>query len=94
QPSQKLSYAKASYESVYGTIACGWEMKDGKMKVDMKVPANTTATIVLPGADAAQVMESGTAIQSVFKSVKQEGANTIIEAGSGEYHFEYPAKTK
>lgn len=94
QPSQKLSYAKASYESVYGTIASGWEMKDGKMKVDMKVPANTTATIVLPGADAAQVMESGTAIQSVFKSVKQEGANTIIEAGSGEYHFEYPANTK
>ena len=89
QPGKKLSYAKASFESSYGTIASGWEMKDGKMMVKMRVPANTTATIILPSAQADKVTEGGMALSTVFKNVKQENNNLVIEAGSGEYSFEY-----
>ena len=89
QPDKKLTYARASFESSYGQIASGWEMKDGKMMVKVKVPANTTATIVLPMAESDKVMESGVSLANAFKNVKQDKNNVLIEAGSGEYSFEY-----
>jgi alpha-L-rhamnosidase len=89
QPNKQLTYAKASFESSYGTIASGWEMKDGKLVVTIKVPANTTATIVLPSAQAASVTEGGTALSPAFKNVKQDKNNLVIETGSGDYSFEY-----
>lgn len=89
QPDRKLTYAKASFESSYGQIASGWELRDGKMLVKLKIPANTTATIILPMAEPEKVTESGMPLAGTFKKVKQDKNNTIIEAGSGDYSFEY-----
>jgi alpha-L-rhamnosidase len=95
QPGNKLTYAKASFESSYGMIASGWEMKDGKLLVKIKVPANTTATIVLPMAQTDKVTEGGVPVATAFKNVKQDKGNVVIETGSGEYSFEYvPANSK
>lgn len=49
-PDKRLAYAKASYESVYGKITSGWEIKGDSTVVNVTIPANTTATIILPGA--------------------------------------------
>lgn len=43
-----LKYAKASYNSVYGLIECGWERKDGQVVYTVIVPSNCTAQIILP----------------------------------------------
>ncbi len=93
QPGKQLTYARASFESSYGTIASGWEMKDGKLLIKVKVPANAMATIVLPMAQADKVMESGAPLATAFKSVKQDKNNVVLEAGSGEYSFEYVPAT-
>lgn len=50
QPNSKLFYAKASYESLYGTITSGWEQQGNTLLVAVTIPPNTTATILLPGA--------------------------------------------
>jgi len=42
-PSKRLNYAKASFESSYGTILSGWERKEGKVIYKIKIPVNTTA---------------------------------------------------
>jgi alpha-L-rhamnosidase len=89
QPDKRLRYAKASYESDYGQIASGWEIKNGALLVSIKIPANTTATITLPAVDPGNVTENGQSIESVFKNIKQENGNTIFDAGSGEYLFVY-----
>jgi alpha-L-rhamnosidase len=89
QPDKRLKYAKASYESSYGQISSGWEMQDGKLVVKVKIPANTSAKITLPSAQMDKVTENGIVVTSVFKNVKQEGKNVVLEAGSGEYVFEY-----
>ena len=47
-PSKKLTYSKATFESSYGTVASGWERKGNKMVITVKIPANTTSTIVIP----------------------------------------------
>jgi alpha-L-rhamnosidase len=94
KPDKRLSYAKASFESSYGEITSGWEIKDGKMIMHIKIPANTTATVTLPSVSSDQVTENGTSITTAFKNIKQDNGNTILEIGSGEYIFEYPYQVK
>lgn len=47
----------ASYDSVYGVIRSAWSCKDGKITVDVSIPVNTTAQIVLPEKE--EVIEVG-----------------------------------
>lgn len=53
-------WVKVSHDSPYGRIFVKWERRDGEMLVDLVVPANTTATLKLPGkAGGERVVESG-----------------------------------
>jgi len=90
-PAKKLNYAKASFESPYGTIASGWERKDGKITVKVKIPANTTATIILPVDDAGKITENGKAlsVNTNFSAFKKAVNSVSFESGSGEYIFEF-----
>ena len=47
-PGGSLAFAKAEYKSVYGTVSCGWEKRDGGYVYEVRVPANTTARLILP----------------------------------------------
>jgi alpha-L-rhamnosidase len=89
--SDKLTYAKATFESLYGTVVSGWERKEGKIIVKVIIPANTTAEILLPEGDPEQISESGTAVMGNRKllSAGKENGRTAITAGSGEYLFEF-----
>ena len=51
-PGGTLTYAKASYQSLYGKVESGWEKKDVCTEFTVSVPANTTACLRLP--DGAQ----------------------------------------
>lgn len=54
-PGGGLTWAKASYHSQAGTIAVDWRVADGKFVLDLTVPANTTADVVLPGRPVRKV---------------------------------------
>ena len=90
-PSKRLNYSKASFESSYGTITSGWERKDGKIIVKIRVPANTRATVILPVIQAAKVTENGKAISgnADFSDIRTADNKLLFEAGSGEYTFEF-----
>ena len=47
-PGGSLTYAQASYTSVFGKISSRWEKQDGKITYTVDVPANCEAQIVLP----------------------------------------------
>ncbi|MBP1965226.1 glycoside hydrolase family 78 protein [Paenibacillus aceris] len=50
KPGGNLSWVKASYESLYGCIKVEWSRSDeGDFRLQVEVPANTTATIHVPG---------------------------------------------
>ena len=91
-PTNKLTYSSASFESSYGTIASGWERKDGKVIIKVKVPANTSATIILPVTNQDKVTESGKALSLniYFKDIKTSDNKLTLQAGSGDYSFEIP----
>ncbi|MDR0856485.1 MAG: glycoside hydrolase family 78 protein [Clostridiales bacterium] len=58
-PVKGIDKIHGAYESVYGVIAAGYEVKDGKTKITVKIPANTTAEIVLPGSTDTLTVGSG-----------------------------------
>jgi alpha-L-rhamnosidase len=80
-PPNTISWAKTSYESVYGLISFRWERKEGKVLIDAVVPPNTTAILTLPGAGA------GTMSGINFKAIP---GGAFSEIGSGSYSFIYP----
>jgi alpha-L-rhamnosidase len=92
QPGGGFSAVSASHESPYGRVATAWDLHAGIMQLRVEVPANTRATVELPGAKLAEVRESGRPLaqaQGITNAEEQE-ASVILEAGSGRYNFRYP----
>ena len=46
-----LEFVKASYDSVYGKIEVNWKVADRKVSMDVTIPHNTVATIILDGLE-------------------------------------------
>jgi alpha-L-rhamnosidase len=62
------------------------------MRLEAVVPANTTATLVLPSASGKKIVEKGIDISKV-KAIGHEGTqgtDIILKVGSGTYTLEYP----
>jgi alpha-L-rhamnosidase len=91
RPGGGLTAASARYHSLYGEIASSWQMRDGRFALTVTVPANTTATVFLPGAEARQVTEGGQAVETAegVVQVSHEQEATVIEISSGTYAFAY-----
>jgi len=49
KPGGKITNAAAELETVYGTVKSAWTLEGGLLKLDVTIPANTKAKIVLPG---------------------------------------------
>lgn len=95
QISKAISYARVSYNSMYGVVVSGWKrLEDGRMKVEAVIPPNTVASVILPGAAMDQVLESTVpvAYAAGVHSVQQTEAGVQLELGSGGYEFLYPIK--
>jgi len=87
-----LNFAKASHQSLYGSVAAGWELKDGQLHVTVEIPANTTATVKLPQARLERILERGQPLPNTKGIVRssQDGQAALVEVGSGRYDFTYP----
>jgi alpha-L-rhamnosidase len=88
-PGGGITFAKASLQTYYGLAAAGWKTANGRLLLDVEVPANTTATIYIPGSNAAGIQESGQAISSQ-KDIQVKGTENgyvVVNVGSGSYHF-------
>jgi len=75
-----LSFATTEFESVQGRVKTSWEIKEGVVVLEVFIPCNTTAVIMLNGV--ASKIESNTVIKSI-------GTTAEIEVGSGHYHFSF-----
>jgi alpha-L-rhamnosidase len=91
QPTDKLSYAKAYYDSEYGKIESGWARKNGKTTLNVRIPANTTATIALKNVQIGNITEGGKSVSNnaAVQNVRTEGLLVKFDIGSGTYSFEY-----
>jgi len=89
RPDEKLTSASVAYRSVRGLISSEWEHANGKFLLNVTIPANSTALVALPTADASTITESGHSLQTAagVKLFRQEGQTVLISVGSGTYSF-------
>jgi alpha-L-rhamnosidase len=86
EPVGDITYAKASYESPYGTIATDWKKNNNKFDLKVQIPANTSAVIYLPAKLGTVITEDGKPVnKNQFLGYKDGKA--LIKTGSGTYHF-------
>ncbi len=87
-----LNGAEGHFDSPRGRIAVSWKRESGNIVLDVTVPGNTTADIVLPSGSAGAIRESGGPLAGApgVRDI-QPGEKTTITAGSGLYRFTWPA---
>ncbi len=59
QPFDGMPHAEASLETPYGTVRSSWTVTDDAFKLSLDIPANTTATVFLPGKADHEAIEIG-----------------------------------
>ena len=76
-----LDYVRAGYSSVYGEVGVSWEVKDDIVELEVEIPHNTTATVILN-----QAKSVCDAAGQMFERI---GAGLSADVGSGKYRFTY-----
>ena len=77
-PNSLLQSAKASIDTPHGLLSSRWELVEGKIYLEFRIPFNATAEIILPDAEGKEVLENGVLISS-----------ESILRGSGIWKYEY-----
>jgi alpha-L-rhamnosidase len=84
-----VNQARASHDSPYGTVSVAWKLANGGLVLDVDIPANATATVWVPAADASKVREDGCPAGSAPGVHFSRFADGYAEyqVGSGRYQF-------
>ena len=85
-----LDYAKASYESLYGTIKSDWKRSGEIFSWDIEIPVNSSAVVYLPAVTLDKITETGQPLSKTngLKTAILDNGYAKLELGSGKYHFE------
>lgn len=89
QPCGDLTWVRASSMTPYGPVRSEWERQGTKFQWRACIPANTSATVYLPAAQAESATEGGAPLVSMQGAIsrKYETNRWVLELGAGEYHF-------
>ena len=85
-----LTNASASLQTYYGKVSSGWKIDGNKIVLDIEIPANTQATVILPVSNADLVKEKGMPLSKEIKTGSGGIGNLELSIGSGKYQFEIP----
>jgi len=88
-PDNDLDWVNASVHTIHGTISSSWQKQPGGLSLEVKIPANTTATVYLPVSPGAEIREGGKPVSRVkgIRSMPSEEDEALFEVGSGSYTF-------
>jgi alpha-L-rhamnosidase len=94
-PGGGLTEARVVYDSIRGEIVSDWKQKTGTFELNVRIPANITATVILPAATAEQVIESGKPLSKAtgVRWLKSRNGQAELMVGSGNYRFRVTSPT-
>lgn len=81
KPAGNISWAKGSFHSPYGWIKTSWELRSNAFSINIEIPVNTKATVILPAKANAKVRING----REAKDVKWKNNAISLEISSGMY---------
>jgi hypothetical protein len=93
EPVGDVTWAEASLETVRGKVSVRWDRDATRFRLKVSVPANTKASVQLPGESGATITEGGKPLAGRADVVSTGMVNdrAAFEIGSGNYEFEVPA---
>lgn len=89
-----LDWVRCTYRSIRGPITCDWKRRGDRVVMDLHVPVNTTATLILPTAGL--ITENGRAATDSegVEKVSERDGSAKLRLGSGRYHLIFaPSET-
>ncbi len=89
-PTGKMSYAAGHYDSMYGRIESTWKVVNKEVTFDFGIPANTSATIILPESDEITIDGKPLKESNVVLVKKKTNGKIQLKVGSGHYQFKTP----
>jgi alpha-L-rhamnosidase len=89
EPGGKLHYATGELKTPYGQIRSAWKKENGVFSLDVSIPPNTTAEVILPGAAGKKIAETKNTREKTAPVQQTSGNNISLTLGSGTYHFQY-----
>jgi alpha-L-rhamnosidase len=87
RPVGDLTWAKADYETNYGLLKVDWEKSDGVFTLNLTVPPNSSAKVVLPDAENKVVKEGGVELGTALVDGIELDEQGKIKAAAGTYVF-------
>jgi alpha-L-rhamnosidase len=90
RPEHNLTHARASLESLYGQIESEWRIENGRMRLNILIPANTTATVQFATGQPDAITEGGkpAATTPGVRARQTDQTSATYELESGRYVFE------
>jgi len=55
KPGGSVTSAKLVFESIYGKVSCGWKKSETGINIEINVPCNTTASVMLPNGKETEI---------------------------------------
>jgi len=85
---EDLTWVKTHMESMYGPIESSWQKNNDDVSMNIRIPFNTSATIILPADITVEVREeNGTAL--VVDQIIDENDHTKLKLFSGIYNIHF-----
>jgi alpha-L-rhamnosidase len=84
-----LDFARGSYRTMHGEIVSDWKRTGDKLTWNIRVPANTSATVYIPAAANSAISENGQplAYSAGLKVIGWCENSLMVEAAAGVYSF-------
>jgi len=89
-----LAFTRASFRSQYGNITTAWRRSGAGVELDVRIPPNTTASLMIPASGSGAVTESGVPAKSArgVRFERMESGLAVFTLGSGNYRFHSSSK--
>jgi len=87
-----IDWVKSYYNSINGKIEVSWKKEKGQLFVDITVPSNSSAIIVLPDNNPDKIMEGESIVPKsmIVKSNYAGEKEVTLSVLSGKYKFRMP----
>ncbi len=84
-----IHWVQAHYDSIHGRVGVAWAQDNGRFRLDVEIPANTSARVILPASRDATIQESGQALSMVegIEVMRRADQQAELSIGSGTYQF-------
>ena len=84
-----IHWVRAHYDSIHGRVAVDWQQQPTQFTLNLKLPANTSATVILPASPGAAVREGNRDLAEVdgVRLLRRNDQQVELALGSGSYQF-------